>query len=832
MPNKVDIPQDISLLYELSLAVESSLDVKANCQHFLQVLMAKVNFSYASVWIREDLYVNIDTQNYVLSYATPSNKVSDIIAENDNFVRQILYNRDYIVVHDIDDNFQKVIQEKNITSGTYVIYKLKNIGYLKLHIEDFSQFSDIDFEAFVIVIKKFAVGLSGCLVLEKLKHETKDRIRTQEALAATQEKYSSVVKNLAEGIIITDLEGRISFMNPKMEELTGYTSAEVLGLKTIDIFLAEELRPFVQKKLKERSQGIAERYEIEHTHKNGHTWIASINASPFLNEKGEIIGTLGAIMDVTERKKAEQDLIKAKQTAEKARFAEQQFLANMSHEIRTPINAVVGMTHLLYSTQLDNNQRELVDALRYSADSLMGIVNNILDISKIEAKELQLEKKEFNLNALVNGVGQVFQYRLKEKSIALEITTDPRIDNYLIGDPVRLKQILFNLLGNALKFTDKGKIGINTKLLAQTNDSSFIQFKIFDTGVGIAKSKLKVIFKSFKQGDVSVTRKYGGTGLGLAIVKQLVELQKGSIHVESVLKKGSEFIITLPFEDSERKLGEETENLDYGFDCNNNEFIQQLHFLVVEDNIMNQKLAQKILEHWGTTFDIVNNGREAVNITKKEKFDIILMDVHMPIMDGFTATLKIRNDDKNPNQHTHIVALTAAAFVEEKNKAKEVGMNDFLTKPFSPLDLCRVLQKLEGAENANLEHTKKGIENQHNPTSFDLSKLRTLVKNDASFVKDMIQIFLKDVPDNITLLEEAYKQENWLLMADLAHKVKSNFMLMGMTDLHQAALTIESALRLGNLSKEEIHQLVNQIVVGTKTVVPELEVELAKVKAA
>jgi len=245
-----------------------------------------------------------------------------------------------------------------------------------------------------------------------------------------------------------------------------------------------------------------------------------------------------------------QELAKAKVTAEQAQKAEQQFLANMSHEIRTPMNAVIGMTHLLYETSLSETQKEYVDALRFSADSLMGLINNILDLSKIEAGKLDFEERSFNLEQMLKGLQRTFQFKVKEKPVSVDIAMDERIANLMIGDPIRLNQILTNLLGNASKFTNNGTIGVKAILREQVEEKYWIEFQVHDTGIGIPKDKLEVIFENFKQADIKVTRKYGGTGLGLTIVKELVEIQGGTIKAESNPNQGSVFKVILPFGNS------------------------------------------------------------------------------------------------------------------------------------------------------------------------------------------------------------------------------------------------------------------------------------------
>ena len=521
-----------------------------------------------------------------------------------------------------------------------------------------------------------------------------------------------------------------------------------------------------------------------------------------------------------------EELNKAKLTAEQSQRAEQQFLANMSHEIRTPMNAVIGMTHLLNETPLTPIQKEYVNSLQFSADNLMGLINNILDLSKIEAGELNFEEEPFNLNKLMLGLHKAYELKLKNQPVLVSLDFDPAIQNMILGDSTRLNQILNNLLSNAGKFTQQGTINIRVLLLKKETNRYWIEFQIQDSGIGIPKEKVNLIFQNFKQADTDVSRKYGGTGLGLTIVKELVELQGGIIKVESTLGEGSIFKVLLPLSFTNIKAGEEEEK--------NKEdraikeiFLKELILLVVEDNEMNQKLITKILEIWGVTFELCINGLEAINLTKQKQYDMILMDINMPVMDGVEATNLIRKDEQNLNHNTPIIAMTAAALLEEKNKALQAGMNDYITKPFSPNILLDKIYYLMNKEFRKPQHTMLEIETKSTSTpTFDLEYLYNFSNGDQKFVGDMVQTFLKEIPVALDLLQTGIIEKDWKIVHNTAHRLKPNFMMLGMKQQQQQSETIEQMIKKDKIDKVKFDLLTKQIKEAVAFVFPLLNQQI------
>jgi PAS domain S-box-containing protein len=465
--------------------------------------------------------------------------------------------------------------------------------------------------------------------------------------------------------------------------MNGYILKEVQGTRGEILRKGSALKKSDQARLEEcKRTRKTFNYEIVNYKKNGEKYWVQTSVTPVFNKRNEFNYFIIVETDITERVKFASELQKAKKTAEKAKQSEERFLANMSHEIRTPLNAISGMAEMLYKTKLNQSQYNYVNTISTSSGILVSIIGDILDISKIKSSKIEFEKISFSAYGLIYDVIDIIKPDAIAKSIDLKAEIDSEFSNNIIGDPLRLKQIFLNLVGNAAKFTDSGSITIYAKVLKQSKSVIEAEFSVTDTGIGIAKKNLSLIFNSFQQAQSSTERKYGGTGLGLAIVKSLVQLQGGNIKVESEENKGTSFIFTLSFK---------KDNTTYERYVSKTEAIaslKEIKFLLVEDNDMNQFYIKELFkEKWGVEIDCADDGKIAIDKVTNNTYDIILMDVQMPNMDGYQATRYIRKKLPSRKRNIPILGITANASVQDRKNCLKAGMSDYLTKPIQEKEL-------------------------------------------------------------------------------------------------------------------------------------------------
>jgi PAS domain S-box-containing protein len=513
-------------------------------------------------------------------------------------------------------------------------------------------------------------------------HDITERRRTEEA-------YRLLVDQSLQGLLILQ-DMRVVFANEAYAKMIGYTVDEMnaMPFEEMQASVHPEDRATVWGRYRDRLKGknVPENYEFRIIRKDGSIIWLEMHAS-VIDYQGRP-AVQAAVIDITERKKSEEALQKAKEAAEAAARTKSEFLANMSHEIRTPLNAIIGMTGLLLDTSLDPDQRECAETVRSSGDVLMSLINDILDFSKIEEGKRKLERQPFDLHACIEGSVDLVASKAAEKGLKLSSSVDDRVPGNLVGDITSLRQVLVNLLDNAVKFTDTGEVSISVNCQPQLDGRLELSFSVRDTGIGIPPGSLGSLFRSFSQVDASLTRKYGGTGLGLAISKRLVELMGGRIWAESEPGQGSTFHFTILAELAPPKqfiqATEPSRQADLLADQ-----LGSLHLLLAEDNLVNQKVALRMLRKLGVRADVAANGLEVLEALERQPYDIVLMDVQMPEMDGFEATRAIR--ERWQKEAPRIIAVTAHALEGDRERCLEAGMDDYISKPVKMEELMDAL---------------------------------------------------------------------------------------------------------------------------------------------
>ncbi len=485
-------------------------------------------------------------------------------------------------------------------------------------------------------------------------------------------------------------------------------------------------------------------------------------------------------------------LTSAKTEAENLARAKEIFVANVSHEMRSPMNAISGLSEQLLGFPVDEKMHEQLTVIRRSSDHLLGVINEILDFSKLQAGKVIIEKVDFYLSDVIEEVIQINQVLAQKKQVELKHSLDEEIPDVLSGDPVRLKHILHNLLSNAVKFTEKGFILLDIRKKESLNQQVILEFSVSDTGIGIDKEKLGEIFEAFHQEETSTTRHYGGTGLGLSIVKQLVELMGGNIRVQSEKGKGSRFTVSLPFatgsikKQRKRKEPHEPGEIpDFG----------DLSVLIADDEEFNKVLLRMIFNKWNIVFREVSNGKEAVDAAAQQSFDLILMDIRMPVMDGITATKRIIENSLN-GKLPRIIGVSATSTVQDLKKCREAGMTDFVSKPYREEALKKVMMRVAGTsmhKSSTIPRDKIAAPNQKR--RLDLKELYHLGDGDQQFIYDLLTIFVRNSEKLLGTMEESLKNEEWEAMADAAHRLSSPSHHLRAYRLHELLKTIENSAR-------------------------------------
>ena len=572
--------------------------------------------------------------------------------------------------------FEFINNNKGLFILTPWFTSIEDLKQNNLKISDFANY-DQTFDL-LHVIKNIEINTDELRLLTS-------QLRTKNLqLGLQEEKFRNIIENMNLGLLEVDNYDVIQYANNTFSSISGYSLDELKGQLAHKLFTKKEDQKIIEGVIDERKKGQSGNFEVTILTKNGEERIWFVSGAPNYNDKGEIIGSIGVHLDITERKMLEVALENARDKAQEASKTKEMFLANMSHEIRTPLNVILGMTRLIMKEDLNDRLSEYVKHSQYAANHLLSIINDILDLSKIEFGEMNLQLNQFNLYTLSNAIESIFTPNAEEKGLMFKYHISNEISECLIGDDVRIRQVLINLIGNSIKFTDAGYVSLNVMLKEDLDESQRISFEIKDTGIGMSEEFMNQIFDKFSQEANQANRKYAGTGLGMTICRDLLTLMDSELQIHSEKEIGT--IISFEILFSKSKIeNSPLKRIDF-------ELIDLtgVKVLLVEDNKINRLIAGKALEMLGTTYVEAINGIEAIEILKNESFDLILMDIQMPEMDGVEATKWIRNQ---MNISTPIVALTANVFRQDIDSYLEIGMNDYIIKPFDEEDFLKKISE-------------------------------------------------------------------------------------------------------------------------------------------
>ena len=672
-----------------------------------------------------------------------------------------------------------------------------------------------------------------------------DRKKAEEAIRDSEARIRAVVDNAVDGIVTIDSDGMLQSFNPAAEVIFDYPAAEVIG-QPVSILMPEPDRSLhggyianYMETGKAKILGLVQ--EVMGQRRDGSTFPMELAVNEFL--VGGRKAFTGIVRDISDRtevefalevqaaeletanremESAQQELQLAMQEVQKASAAKSEFLANMSHEIRTPMNAIIGMTELTLDTELVSTQREYLEAAKESADLLLELINDILDLSKIEAGKLTLEATEFSLRVVLDQLTKTLVIRAREKGLDLNYEVDDQVPDQLVGDPTRLRQIFLNLLSNAIKFTEDGSVAIAVSCNRGEGSAIELEVAVRDTGIGIPQDKLDTIFESFTQADRSTTRQYGGTGLGLGISSELVEMMQGRIWVESETGRGSTFHFTatmqvgeaspvadgLPTSSSHSTYAQVPTGLDKP--------ASRLKILVVEDNRFNQMVAVGILEKDRHDVSIAENGRVALEQLERQVFDVVLMDVEMPEMDGIEATQAIRERERDSTDHIPIIGLTAHAMQGDEERCLAAGMDAYVPKPIKRDLLMLTLARLTSGKGEQGEAAPQQL--SANEDGFDRRAVLSRLDGDIELLGQLVEMFFQECPDYMSQIRSAIDDHDQDALRKSAHGLKGPVSTLSLTT------ALDAVLQLEGIGKSESMD-------GAQSVYDDLDRELERMKS-
>ncbi|MGB3197900.1 MAG: PAS domain S-box protein [Saprospiraceae bacterium] len=646
-----------------------------------------------------------------------------------------------------------------------------------------------------------------------------ERKINEEILKLQEEKYRNIIANMNLGLLEVDLEDTIIYANQSFCDMSAYSLAELKGKKAAELFVVEHHKQIISQKNELRKTHESDGYELEVKNKNGENRWWFVSGAPNYNDRGQLVGSIGIHLDISDHKLLEKELAKAKSIAEAAAKAKELFLANMSHEIRTPLNVIIGMIRQLTKESLTADQHFYINQSASSAKHLLTILNNVLDVAKIESGDMEILENGFSPSALLYNVHSIMYSQAIEKNLKFKLNASPDLKPVLIGDDTRLRQVFINLVGNSIKFTQAGSIMLNAEVVSETDTHQTILFEVVDTGIGMSEEFITRIFDKFSQEQNESNRRYEGTGLGMTISNDLIRLMGGNLKVDSIKSVGTTFKFELNF-----RIGKPEQLVS------NNQQIQQNIFksckaLLVEDNEMNRFIAIQSLDFLGFETTEAENGKIAIELASKNSYDIILMDIQMPVMDGVEATEYIR---EQLNLKTPIIALTANAFKHDIELYLNKGMNDFITKPYDEQDFFRKIDHVLSLHKFKLGNTtndqNKEEEMKTTNKLYNLMQLEQMSRGNNSFVTKMISIFINQTKENIAIMENGIATSNFDEVKRIAHKIRPSIGQMGILSLKNQARTIET-YKLEPGENQEFKDMTNDLCEVLNKVLKELEAD-------
>ena len=621
-----------------------------------------------------------------------------------------------------------------------------------------------------LVIEEFPFDQMYYDVLVEFKN-TKDQ-NIENDTDQAELKYQSIIENMELGLLEVDRGGLIVKAYDRFCEMVDYRPEELIGKYAVDLFLPEEYQSLMAEHSSNRFKGASTVYEVEMIKKCGERIWVLISGAPILDQHKRMIGSIGIHYDFTHIKEKERLLKEAKDQAELARKTEKDFIANVSHEIRTPMNAVLGLTHLMFDTPLNQEQKEYINSIARSAEILRALISDVLDVNRLESGELVAKLEDIPFKDTLSSMLKTFQFTVGSKPVELVLKYDPQVPEIIESDGLLLNQILTNLIGNALKFTNEGFVMVH--VTCQDPKREILSIEVKDSGIGIPKEQLGRIFERFQQGDEGRKPQYQGTGLGLAIAVEYAELLGGRIEVESEVNNGSCFRLIIPFRTSTSSFIEDQQiNIPI-------EMAEGKRILIIEDNELNRKYACRLLKKWNLKYEVAKHGEEGIKIMKDREFDVILMDVHMPELDGYQTTIQVRHLLNNGNRTAPVIGLSAFNRKEDIAKAIEVGMTDYLRKPYLPDELKKILFK--HLDNEDVKSKTEVFDYQFDD-SLDVQYLEGFYEGDVEYALEMFQMFIESFPRHWEQVKAAQKEVDYISARGLFHKIKPTLSMVGLPEL-------------------------------------------------